>query len=135
MRSWRSTAARALRFARPLFLAVAIARLAGPAVAAEGDGTASQVPSAHARFSFERATFPGDEKVGLVGTTYLVDTAGVPGLSVGPAVYGAISGQRGGFFTIGGEGAWRQRPDGAGRVERACTSAAVVAAARRKAAA
>ena len=101
MRSWRSTAARALRFARPLCLAVAIARLAGPAVAAEaeGDRTASQVPSAHARFSFERATFPGDERVGLLGTTYLVDTAGVPGLSVGPAVYGAISGQRGGFFT------------------------------------
>jgi hypothetical protein len=111
VRSWRSTAACAHRFARSLCLGVAIARLAGPVVAAEGedDGTASQVPSAHARISFERATFPGDEKVGLLGTTYLVDTAGVPGLSIGPAVYGAISGQRGGFFTIGGEGAWRQR--------------------------
>jgi hypothetical protein len=111
VRSSRSTAACALRFARSLCLGVAIARLAGPVVAAEGegDGTASQVPSAHARISFERATFPGDEKVGLLGTTYLVDTAGVPGLAIGPAVYGAISGQRGGFFTIGGEGAWRQR--------------------------
>src|SRR5439155_1075392 len=37
---------------------------------------------------------------------FYVDEAGLP---IGPAVYGAISGQRGGFFTIGGEAAWRQR--------------------------
>ncbi|MEP7302127.1 MAG: hypothetical protein ABI699_11405, partial [Caldimonas sp.] len=34
---------------------------------------------------------------------------GVPGLSLGPAAYGAVSGNRGGFFTLGGEAAWRQR--------------------------
>jgi hypothetical protein len=109
VRSRRSAATLALRLARAACLGAILAWLAAPAGAAEGDETASQVPSAHARISFERVTFPGDEKVGLVGTTYLVDLAGVPGLAIGPAVYGAISGARGGFFTIGGEAAWRQR--------------------------
>ena len=36
-------------------------------------------------------------------------SAGVNGLSLGPAVYGAISGDHGGFFSLGGEVAWRQR--------------------------
>jgi hypothetical protein len=109
MRPRRGTAALALRVARAVCLGASLARLAGPAGAAEGDETALQVASAHARISFERASFPGDEKVGLVGTTYLVDLAGVPGLAIGPAVYGAITGERGGFFTVGGEAAWRQR--------------------------
>ena len=53
--------------------------------------------------------FPGDEHVGLVGTTYLVDVGQDTGLSLGPAVYGAITGKRGGFFTFGGEAAWRTK--------------------------
>ncbi len=109
MRSRQCAAASARRFARSACLAVAVAALATPTRAAEGDETASQVPSAHARISFERATFPGDEPVGLLGTTYLVDVSGLPGVAIGPAVYGAITGHRGGFFTIGGEAAWRQR--------------------------
>jgi hypothetical protein len=108
VRSRPSGAAVALRFARPACLGAIVAALAAPALAAEAAETALQSPSAHARISFERATFPGDESVGLVGTTYLVDVAGLPGISIGPAVYGAITGQRGGFFTIGGEAAWRQ---------------------------
>jgi hypothetical protein len=47
--------------------------------------------------------------VGLVGSSYLVDLADVRGLSIGPAVYGAVSGGHGGFFTLGGELAWRKR--------------------------
>lgn len=68
------------------------------------------VPASHGRLSFERVRFPGDaERVGLVGTSYLIDVAGMRGLSAGPAVYGAVSGGRGGFFALGGELAWRQR--------------------------
>ncbi len=73
------------------------------------DGGLLARPSAHGRIGFERITLPGNEKLGLVGTSYLVDVAGLPGVSLGPAVYGAISGQRGGFFTIGGEAAWRKQ--------------------------
>ena len=65
--------------------------------------------AAHARIGFERVKLPGREPVGLVGTSYLVDVPALPGLSIGPASYGAISGQRGGFFTVGGEVDWRQR--------------------------
>jgi hypothetical protein len=72
------------------------------------------VPSAHARFSFERVRFPGDDRrVGLAGATYLVDIGSADGwtrgLSVGPGVYGAVTGRHGGFFALGGELAWRQR--------------------------
>src|SRR5206468_665667 len=49
------------------------------------------------------------ERVGLVGTSYLVDITNAPGLSIGPSIYGAISGRRGGFFTFGGELAWRRQ--------------------------
>jgi hypothetical protein len=112
VRSQSSGAALALRFAGPACLGAIVAVMAATARAEEAAPaaeTASQSPSAHARISFERATFPGDQPVGIVGTTYLIDVRGVPGVSIGPAVYGAITGQHGGFFTIGGEVAWRQR--------------------------
>ena len=54
-----------------------------------------------ARIGYETITLPGEERLGLVGTTYLIEVR--PGLCVGPAVYGAASGQRGGFFTLGAE--------------------------------
>ena len=90
-----------------LALGLGVGAAALPARAQEGGGLAR--PSAHARVGFERIRFPGDEHVGLAGTTYLVDVPAVPGLAVGPAVYGAITGRRGGFFTIGGEAAWRRQ--------------------------
>ncbi len=34
---------------------------------------------------------------------------GASGLALGPAVYGAVSGRHGGFFSLGGEVAWRRR--------------------------
>ena len=67
------------------------------------------MPTARARIGFERLRFPGDEQVGLVGTSYLVDVPGLSGVALGPAAYGAITGRRGGLFTIGGEAAWRRR--------------------------
>ena len=110
-------AALGLRATRRASLFTLLAALAAPALAADGDERGAEVPSAHARISFERVKFPGAERVGFVGTSYLVDIADVPGLSLGPAVYGAITGQRGGFFTVGGEAAWRQRVIGPFGVE------------------
>ena len=80
------------------------------AAAHADDGPSLEVPSAHARLGIERVRFGGDsERVGLVGASYLVDVGGLPGFSLGPALYGAATGQRGGFFSLGGEAAWRQR--------------------------
>lgn len=57
------------------------------------------------RLGFEQATLPGNEAMGMVGASYLIQFA--PGFYFGPAAYGAITGNRGGFFTVGGEVAWR----------------------------
>ena len=89
-------------------LALVGAFVGAPAAAADEPGAFAR-PGAHARIGYERIKFPGDERVGLVGTSYLIDVDAVPGLSVGPSVYGAISGGRGGFFTFGGEAAWRRQ--------------------------
>ncbi|HEX6704466.1 MAG TPA: hypothetical protein VF169_06870 [Albitalea sp.] len=62
---------------------------------------------AQIKLGIEKVQLPGDEKMGLVGTTYLVDVG--HGFHVGPAAYGAISGQRGGLFTVGVEGGWQRR--------------------------
>ena len=58
---------------------------------------------AFGRIGYETIDLPGDERMGLVGLSYLVQAR--QGLCLGPAVYGAASGQRGGFFTIGAEAA------------------------------
>jgi hypothetical protein len=58
------------------------------------------------RLGFEQTTLPGNESMGMVGVSYLIQVA--PGFNFGPAAYGAITGNRGGFFTMGGEVAWRQ---------------------------
>ena len=42
--------------------------------------------------------------MGIIGTTYLVEVG--HGIYLGPAVYGAVTGKQGGFFTVGGELAW-----------------------------
>lgn len=62
---------------------------------------------ARMRLNLERTELPGNEGMGLVGTSYLLEV--VPGVWVGPAAYGAITGQRGGMFTVGVEAGW-QRP-------------------------
>lgn len=63
-----------------------------------------------ARLGYETITLPGGEKMGLAGMSYLVQAS--EGLCLGPAVYGAASGQRGGFFTIGAEAALCTRVHG-----------------------
>ena len=91
-------------------LALVAALSAMPATGFADDGPSLEVPSAHARLGIERVRFGDDsERVGLVGASYLVDVGGLPGVSLGPALYGAATGQRGGFFSLGGEAAWRQR--------------------------
>jgi hypothetical protein len=57
------------------------------------------------KVGFEQIKLPGNESMGMVGATYLIDTGS--GFFAGPAVYGALTGHRGGFFTMGGELAWR----------------------------
>ena len=105
-----------LRSALVVLLASAAFAVGSTARAADAaDATDASSPTgaegrqAHVRLGFERVKFPGDEHVGLVGTTYLVDVGSDTGLSLGPAVYGAITGRRGGFFTFGGEVAWRTK--------------------------
>lgn len=94
--------------------AVAAAALP-PAAMAQSTTPTLSIPSTHLRIGYESVRFPGagssdsGSRVGLLGTTYLIDLGEATGLSVGPAVYGAVRGDRGGFFTIGGELAWRRR--------------------------
>lgn len=49
--------------------------------------------------SFESVKLPGNEKMGFLGGQFLYDIN--PWLSFGPATYGALTGQRGGFITLG----------------------------------
>ncbi len=53
------------------------------------------------RLGFESVDLPGGERMGLVGGTLLLQAA--PGWWVGPAAYGAASGERGGWFVGGVE--------------------------------
>src|SRR5687768_7687284 len=55
---------------------------------ASGDPLVSR--PAQFKLGIERTTLPGNEHMGLVGTSYLIDLGG--GVTGGPAAYGAISG-------------------------------------------
>lgn len=55
--------------------------------------------SSHDRLTYETLSLPHKEQMGLLGGTILYDMS--HGFSVGPAFYGAASGQRGGFITLG----------------------------------
>jgi len=68
------------------------------------------VAPAQVKLGIEKLRLPAGERMGLVGTTYLVGVG--HGFAVGPAAYGAISGHRGGLFTVGAEAAWQQRVAG-----------------------
>jgi hypothetical protein len=84
--------------------------LAQGADAADADDAQGGIENraAHTRLTFESVRFPGGEHVGLLGTSYLVDVTKHSGWAAGPAVYGAATGHRGGFFTFGAEAAWRK---------------------------
>ena len=73
--------------------------------AAESDGVIDR--SAMFRGGFEQIKLPANETMGMLGVNYLVET--LPSLYVGGAAYGALTGQRGGFFTVGSEVAWHQQ--------------------------
>jgi len=98
----------------PAFISLLAAAALAPALAFAADSDDAvdaggiENRTAHTRFTFESVKFPGDEHVGLVGTSYLVDVTKSGGWALGPAVYGAATGHRGGFFTFGGEAAWRK---------------------------
>lgn len=78
--------------------------LAAAALPAGADTAASAV------VTYERVRLPGDEGLGLASLSYLVEPA--PGWWLGPALYGAAHGQRGGLFTWGLEGQRRWRLGG-----------------------
>lgn len=63
------------------------------------------------RAGYEELTLPGNEKLGLLGLGYLFDNKLDEHASFyyGLGVYSAVSGQRGGFFTGGGEFGLRYR--------------------------
>lgn len=84
-------------------LAAALCLLPGLALAQAAPAQGWREAPAFGRIGYETVDLPGAERMGLVGLSYLVQPA--EGLCVGPAVYGAASGQRGGFFTIGAEAA------------------------------
>ncbi|HXH71655.1 MAG TPA: hypothetical protein VNI58_02450 [Mariprofundaceae bacterium] len=69
----------------------------GNAVAVETNNIATT--NAKLRLSYERIRLPANEHMGLLGTSMLYDVN--DWLSIGPAAYGAVSGQRGGFITLG----------------------------------
>lgn len=82
-----------------------VALFAGRAFAA-GSADVIRRP-ALVRVGLERLALPAGEKMGMLGTSYLVEIA--PEIYLGGAAYGAVTGQRGGFFTIGTELAWHHR--------------------------
>ena len=58
--------------------------------------------SGHIETSYERLFLPEKEPMGLIRVGTLFDVSQY--LSIGPELYGAVYGQRGGFFTVGMEG-------------------------------
>ncbi|HJV68419.1 hypothetical protein [Ideonella sp.] len=81
------------------------ALLASGAVAASA--AAIEARPAQLTFGFERWQLPANEALGALGMSYAVELA--PGWRLGPALYGAATGRRGGLFTWGLEGQrhWR----------------------------
>ena len=84
--------------ARTILLALS-ASLSMPASAQSGAHDRER-PLA-ASLGFETVRLPGGERLGLVGGTLLLEAA--PGWWLGPAAYGAASGERGGLFVGGVE--------------------------------
>jgi len=92
---------RATRCLRPFASLLCIATFAvGPARAQDSGIRTESLPTS-AMLGYERVRLPGGEQMGLVGGSLLFDIGGNWG--IGPAVYGAATGQRGGFFVGGVE--------------------------------
>ncbi|HMN75752.1 MAG TPA: hypothetical protein PKC97_06780 [Burkholderiaceae bacterium] len=82
-------------------MTLAAAVLPGVSLAQSAPAGAWARTNVDLRIGYENVKLPGDERMGLVGTSYLVEL--YEGLCVGPAIYGAASGDRGGLFTFGVE--------------------------------
>ncbi|MCK7493299.1 MAG: hypothetical protein MZW92_19190 [Comamonadaceae bacterium] len=93
-----------IRWRRGAVVAACAAALAAP-LAAQTAGTSWRPAAVVA--GFEETELPGGEDMGLAHAAYLVEFA--PGWRIGPALYGAATGHRGGLFTWGVEGQqlWR----------------------------
>ena len=94
------TALAPLRFA-PLVIAAAAALLMPLAVQAQADALRTESLPTSGMLGFELIRLPHGERMGLVGGSLLFDIGADWGF--GPAIYGAATGQRGGFFVGGVE--------------------------------
>ena len=59
------------------------------------------------KVSAEQIMLPSNEQLGWVGSSYLIEA--FPDLFIGASLYGAVTGKRGGFFSIGPELTWRNQ--------------------------
>jgi hypothetical protein len=92
---------------RGLTLALALPATALAQHAQEPGSPALHTLPARMTLGLEHVRLPGNEGMGLLGAGYLLELA--PGWWLGPALYGAATGRRGGLFTWGAEGQRRWR--------------------------
>ena len=85
----------------------ALGAFAGPTGDPMSDAPLQTLP-VRTTLGFERLRLQGDESLGLLGASYVAELT--PGWWLGPALYGAATGRRGGLFTWGAEGQRRWRP-------------------------
>lgn len=90
------------------FLTVLFLSVTSPAFAVSPDqnlfSDAFVTKRAEIKLQYETLDLPKNEVMGILGASYLVEVS--PKIFVGPAAYGAIYGDRGGFYSFGGELAW-----------------------------
>ncbi|PKN50690.1 MAG: hypothetical protein CVU55_15830 [Deltaproteobacteria bacterium HGW-Deltaproteobacteria-13] len=100
-------------FMRYFILAVLLACPLMASVSAHADSTMAPENQFHdaavnkrsvLKIGYENTKLPDNQSMGIIGTTYLIEIG--HGFYFGPAAYGAVTGDKGGFFTAGGELAW-----------------------------
>ena len=86
---------------------VAAAMCSAAACAGAADDAQVSERPASAMLGAERLRLPGAESVGMVGASYVLELS--PGWWIGPSLYGAATGRRGGLFAWGVEAQRRWR--------------------------